>query len=85
MGSFRRWRPGRVVLSLGLTLAACASPDQAAPRSAEERLRQLLADANVTPLQPLPPAPEALVRLGQALFFDKTLSGNLSISRSEVW
>jgi len=82
MGSFRRWLPGRASLSLGLALAACASADRAAPRNAEEHLRQLLANANVTPLEPLPLAPEALVRLGQALFFDKTLSGNRDIGCS---
>jgi cytochrome c peroxidase len=45
-------------------------------------LRLLLANAGVTPLSPVSPAPEPLRRLGQALFFDKILSGNRDIGCS---
>lgn len=82
MGPVRRPGGGQIVLALALAVSACARPDPAAPPSADEGLRLLLANANVTPLEPIPPAPEVLVRLGQALFFDKILSGNRDIGCS---
>ena len=43
-------------------------------------VRDALREANVTPLSPLPAKDPALVRLGQALMFDKVLSGNRDVS-----
>ncbi|HEV8178597.1 MAG TPA: cytochrome c peroxidase, partial [Gemmatimonadales bacterium] len=43
-------------------------------------MREALLQANVTPLSPLPVEEAALVRLGQALMFDKVLSGNRDVS-----
>lgn len=50
--------------------------------SADGELRALLADAEITytSLAPGPPASEAKVLLGEALFFDKVLSGNRDTS-----
>lgn len=46
----------------------------------DTQVRMALAQANVTPLSPLPAEDPALVRLGQALMFDKVLSGNRDVS-----
>jgi cytochrome c peroxidase len=46
----------------------------------DRQVRDALAQAHVTPLSPLPPKDPALVRLGQALMFDKVLSGNRDVS-----
>jgi cytochrome c peroxidase len=46
----------------------------------DTQVREALAEADVTPLSPLPAKDPALVRLGQALMFDKVLSGNRDIS-----
>ena len=46
----------------------------------DTQVREALMQANVTPLSPLPAEDPALVRLGQALMFDKVLSGNRDIS-----
>ena len=46
----------------------------------DDQVRFGLAAAQVTPLSPLPPSDPALVRLGQALMFDKVLSGNRDVS-----
>src|SRR3990170_5307792 len=46
----------------------------------DTQVRDAFREANVTPLPPLPPADPALVRLGQALMFDKVLSGNRDVS-----
>ena len=46
----------------------------------DTQVREALSQANVTPLPPLPAKDPALVRLGQALMFDKVLSGNRDIS-----
>ncbi len=51
-----------------------ADPDSVAA------LRDLLATAKVTPLDPPPPRDEARIKLGQALFFDPVLGGNLDVS-----
>jgi cytochrome c peroxidase len=48
----------------------------------DHRVHQVLAESQVSPLSPLPAADPALVRLGQALMFDKVLSGNRDISCS---
>lgn len=46
----------------------------------DTQVREALMQANVTPLSPLPAQDPALARLGQALIFDKVLSGNRDIS-----
>jgi cytochrome c peroxidase len=46
----------------------------------DTQVREALAEAHVTPLSPLPAKDPALVQLGQALMFDKVLSGNRDIS-----
>jgi cytochrome c peroxidase len=78
-----------VLLSLALT--ACdddaPAPDPAGPSLSEtplatlvQEVRTLTAGRGIGPLQrPAPVRPE-LVRLGQALAFDKILSGNKDIS-----
>jgi len=81
MGPACRRGGGLIVVSLAVAVA-CDRPDPAAPPGADDRLRTLLADARVTPLTPLPVTPEPLLRLGQALFFDKILSGNRDIGCS---
>ncbi len=63
-----------------LILAAACGDHGSAPVPIDSQLRQALAQANVTPLTALPAQPPALVALGQALMFDKILSGNKDIS-----
>ena len=46
----------------------------------DSQVRDALGQATVTPLSPLPPEDPDLVRLGQALMFDKVLSGNRDVS-----
>ncbi|HEU5262166.1 MAG TPA: cytochrome c peroxidase [Gemmatimonadales bacterium] len=46
----------------------------------DDQLRQTLADWGVLPIGPLAPQRPALVELGQALMFDKILSGNRDIA-----
>lgn len=75
----------------GLGVLACADDpaapgrgpvrlDQAALHSLTDTVRQLAASRNVTPLPSPAPVRPALVTLGQALAFDKELSGNRDIS-----
>lgn len=49
-------------------------------RSQVAILRELLTAKQVTPLDPPPPRNEALLKLGQALFFDPVLGGNRDVS-----
>ena len=46
----------------------------------DTELQPLLQQANAAPPPPVTPHSQALVSLGQALFFDKILSGNRNIS-----
>ena len=55
-----------------------ASEDPALSTPAD--LREILAAHGVIPLDPAPPRDEALVTLGQALFFDPVLGGNRDVS-----
>lgn len=64
-----------LLLLLGL-LAGCQT---SAPID-EAALQTAVSAHNVTPLEPKPTLDPALVMLGQALFFDKELSGNRDIS-----
>lgn len=75
-------RPVRLVLS-SVALAACTGcADLLAlllPGDVDAQLRAVLQAHNVTPVEK-PAVDAAKVRLGQALFFDKILSGNRNIS-----
>src|SRR5215216_1380708 len=87
----RTWTPIAAV-ALRFVLAACDSsrptaPAAAAPRadvasatSAAELVRQLAAARGIVALPPAPYVRPALSRLGQALAFDKILSGTRDIS-----
>lgn len=71
-------RPARL---LGLVLAlGCAGESGPADADPAALLRNRAAAAGVTAVGLAPAADTALVRLGQALFFDKVLSGNRDIS-----
>lgn len=72
-------RPYRLLPMLAL-LAACSADSKTGGPSIDEQLADLIATANVSPLPPLTlPTPE-MFALGQALMFDKELSGNRNIS-----
>ena len=62
-----------------LTMGCKAEPSQ---QSLDGELRNLLENAGITytSLAPGPPANEAKIVLGEALFFDKVLSGNRDTS-----
>ncbi len=61
------------MLLVVLTLPALAQDD---PAAARDVLRAALDAHSVTPLEPLPAPDPALFTLGEALFFDRILSGN---------
>ncbi|MCA9930839.1 MAG: hypothetical protein KC419_20280 [Anaerolineales bacterium] len=67
----------RLIIGLLLVsfLAACST--NASP---EEELQTLLKQHQITALDPGPAPDEAMVALGQALFFDKEISGNRDIA-----
>ena len=79
-----------LVAATGAGLAACSGDNPAAPRtspavshdvtSLAAQVRQLTAGRGITPLVRPPRVRPQLVRLGQALAFDKELSGNRDIS-----
>lgn len=62
---------------LSLALLACAQ--QPAP-NLDEQLQAVIQEQAITHLGPEPPQDPALVALGQALYFDKILSGNRDIA-----
>ncbi len=63
---------GWLLLTVGRTLWE--------PETLDSQLREVLANAGISPLD-LGPTPDAAkVKLGEALFFDKELSGNRDIS-----
>jgi cytochrome c peroxidase len=72
--------PRWVVLSLtiALLLGGCLGSD--GTEAQDRALRATIAEAGITPLDPGPTRDPALVVLGQALFFDKELSGSRDIS-----
>ncbi len=55
-------------------------PEPPPPNPTDAQLRQTLSVYGVVPIGPTPVSDPALVRLGQALMFDKILSGNRDIS-----
>ena len=63
----------------GSASAEAASADNA-PSVTAQLVRQLAAGRGIVPLPPAPKVRPELVRLGQALAFDKILSGNHDIS-----
>jgi len=75
-----------MVRALGVGLlavaAACVETDRVLPQppSLDAQLRQTLGQWGVVPILPQAPQNPALVALGQALFFDKELSGNRDIA-----
>jgi cytochrome c peroxidase len=79
----RRTGSGAAVLATLLFAAACDDTTnivQLPVAQLDQDVRQALADSGVTGI-PTPQADsEALIELGQALFFDKELSGNRNIS-----
>ena len=80
--------------SLALLLGACSADEPTAPRAHSlaagaspevgltlaQEVRRLAAGRGIGPLAAPPPVRPALVQLGQALAFDKILSGNHDIS-----
>ena len=77
---------------VGLVLAGCSTPEADTPMGGSatasravsqglvDTVRMLAASRQITPLPSPPPVRLALVTLGQALAFDKILSGNRDIS-----
>ncbi len=65
-------------------LPACGSDTTvevvSTPDTFDPVLQRALVEQNVTPINPPPPQDPALVALGEALFFDKILSGTRTIS-----
>ena len=74
----------RILLSLSLlALAACnetMTTDPPAPPTIDAQLRQAIGPWGVVPIGAMPAQNAAQVQLGQALFFDKILSGNRDIA-----
>jgi cytochrome c peroxidase len=64
---------------MALVVAGCGD-SPAGTSGMDTELRAALAKAHVTPLSPPAARDPALVRLGQALMFDKVLSGNRDVS-----
>jgi cytochrome c peroxidase len=82
---------GALVACVSLTaLSACSDEATAPPRPPDmakagidplaAEVRQLTATRRITPMEPAPVVRPALVKLGQALAFDKILSGNRDIA-----
>ena len=68
-----------IVGAAALLVAGCGD-GPGGTNDLDTQVREALAEADVTPLSPFPAKDPALVRLGQALMFDKVLSGNRDIS-----
>jgi cytochrome c peroxidase len=66
------------------TLAGCQpnerSQTSVTPNSVDQSLQTIIDNNYLEPLHPPPPAPAAVFKLGQSLFFDKELSGNRDVS-----
>jgi cytochrome c peroxidase len=73
-----------LVIGLVILGAACDTlptpPDTPPQTSLDEQLRLRLRNSFVIPIAPMPTQPATLVDLGQALMFDKILSGNRDVS-----
>src|SRR5213079_3720389 len=70
----------RICFALLLCGAACERSDTLAEPTLDAGLRQDLSRWGVIPIGPVPVQPQALVDLGQALMFDKILSGNRDVA-----
>ena len=66
------WR----IISIGLLLLAGGHVAAQGPAALDAQLRARLEEMGLMPLAPPPPTDPALVALGEALFFDRILSGN---------
>jgi cytochrome c peroxidase len=89
--SFRSLRPRAMTLAAASLLAACGLEDSNTPTAAPgldaaataklaAEVRALTAGRGIGPLERPAPVRSELVRLGQALAFDKVLSGNKDIA-----
>jgi cytochrome c peroxidase len=63
------------ILIIGFGLAGCGPAE-----TTDARLQAMIATQGITPLDPGPVPDPALVALGEALFFDKLLSGNRDVA-----
>ena len=63
---------------VALVLCGCGNHEGA--ETSDRQLRAVLREAGITALDPGPSPEPAMVALGQALFFDKELSGNRDVS-----
>lgn len=71
------------MLCLGALTLGCdrrSGPSEPPPPSIDQELRAALAGWGVIPIGPVPAQDSAVVALGQALVFDKVLSGNRDVS-----
>jgi len=69
--------------AIALACAACeysVPPEEVIDPALDVQLRQAIGQWGVIPIGPVGPGDSNLVRLGQALFFDRELSGNRDIS-----
>jgi cytochrome c peroxidase len=78
-GLYHQLRCAAVTL-LGCGVVAGCGDSPTAGSDLDDQVRVGLNAAHVLPLSPLPSVNPALARLGQALMFDKVLSGNRDIS-----
>src|SRR5881398_3517090 len=71
-----------ICLGLVALVAGCdgLTPPEALPPPLDTELRQTLSRWGAIPIGPVPAQPQALVDLGQALMFDKILSGNRDVA-----
>lgn len=77
--------PRVIALALLAAMAGCeySTPPESPepePPTLDARVRQAIGNWGVIPIGPMPQPDTALVRLGQALFFDPVLSGNRDIA-----
>jgi len=69
-----------IYFSLLALAAACERTETPTEPTLDAQLRQDIGRWGVIPIGPMPTQPEALVDLGQALMFDKILSGNRDVA-----
>ena len=69
-----------IYFSLLALTAACERTETPTEPTLDAQLRQDIGRWGVIPIGPVPTQPEALVDLGQALMFDKILSGNRDVA-----
>lgn len=69
-----------IYVSMLALAAACERTETPTEPSLDAQLHQDIARWGVIPIGPVPAQPQALVDLGQALMFDKILSGNRDVA-----